>query len=355
MIIAYKNIIASVYLIFITSILKKRPPNFERNLLFINTEQIGDIVISSALLNDDSYYSNYDNVYFLIKSKYCGLLKNYKGKVQIIPFDKKRFICSWFYNFKFIKHIKSLAITEVYNVSPARGPINEILTHITEAPLRYTSNNDSFYLGDKFFRYWNKKYTSILYSDILNEYLKIEKLLNMLSPGSIEGHNNIFTDINKSSSVSLPYITISPYSSNKIKDWNVDNYLKLINEIGKEYKVYIICSPSQRSRAVKDFRNATNLTIRDCKLSDVVDLIINSKLFIGNDSGLTHLATKLGVQTVAIIGGGMYGRYFPLPNRYCKINYYFTKVPCFGCQWKCVYTYPLCLNNINIDVSRLII
>jgi ADP-heptose:LPS heptosyltransferase len=354
MIIFIKNIIAIIYLRIIFFVFKKKTINTQKNLLFINTDQIGDLVISSTLLEEENRFEDYDNVYLLIKSKYKDLFRNYNGKIHIIVFDHKRFKISLFYNFKFVKYLKSLLISEVYNISPSRGQINEILTHLTDAQYKYTTNNSLHYLGPWFLNYWNRKYSSLILTNIENEYEKMRLLLLSFNSNK----SNIIKIKNAFASNGLkifngsPYIVITPYSSSPIKNWDISNYQKIINDLIVTTNICVVCSADQKRFAAKDFeayKGMTQFLISTVNLSEVASVISSAKLFIGNDSGLTHLALKLNVNTIAVIGGGTFGKYFPVPNTNNIAKYFYKDLECFKCNWVCKYAKPICLYDVSAE------
>lgn len=347
-----KNIIAIIYLSVIRMIFLRNSPANENNLLFLNTEQIGDLIISSAILENDNYYAKYDKVYWLIKKEYRDLFRHYSGIVNIIEFDSKKFKKSLFYNYAFIKQIIDLNITKVFNISQSRGLINEILVNLSKNSLKFTIHNDNSFLGNQFSRFWDNKYKIILYNDIKNEYSKIEKLLVNFFNINCKFENNltIFGINSKKKTLKKSYIAISPYTTNPIKNWNIHNYLDLVKCYRDTFRIFILCSEDQKPVALSDFYTLNkDVIILSLNLSNIPKFLFNASLFIGNDSGLTHLAAKLGVRTIAIIGGGSFGRFFPIPNKDYNIEYKYKQLDCFGCKWKCIYDIPKCMDvEVNI-------
>lgn len=342
-----KNILAIIYLNFVKLLFNNKSITYQRNILFINSEKIGDLIISSEILNN-KVFPRFDNVYFLIKSEYSDLFKNYKGNIRFITFNKHKFLFSLTYNLDFVKFLKGLKIKEVYNISQARGQINEILANIPGSHIKYATNNDPLYLGS-FYHYWNKKYKSIIFAETLNEYVKIEKLMQFISVSVLDNNTNIF--INTHYPIKLNYIPIiiAPYSSSLVRDWGVHNYCSLISKINKNNKILILTSTIQKIKAIKDFGFLKNVVVNDTGLANVANILKVAKLFIGNDSGLTHFAIKLKVKTVAIIGGGTFGRYFPVPKSEEFAKYYYYKMDCFNCNWKCIYKEPYCHKYVKVE------
>lgn len=349
-----KNIVAVIYQKLLLFFLNNKECLSEKNLLFIETEKIGDIVVSSKLLEDNNLFSNYDNVYFLVKSEYKDLFKYYKGKVQIISFDHKRFLSSLYYNYRFAKYLKNLSVSEVYNISQARGQINEVLTQITGAQAKYATNNSPIYLGKWFLNYWNTKYTGLLFDNIENEYDKINQLLLRFNSNcsDFSGPRSTFTTNQTGIFNKNPYVVINPYSSDRAKDWDISNYKNLIERLLLITNVCVLCSTNQKESALNEFKSFLGIPqflLSTADLSETSSIISNATLFIGNDSGLTHLALKLDVKTVAIIGGGTYGRYFPAPGKDAIAKYFYKELDCFKCNWICKFDKPACLSGVTVN------
>lgn len=341
-----KNIIAAFYLFLCRRMLNVKSNIQENNLLLINTEKLGDIVVSSSFLEFKNLFKEFDNVYFMISDQYVGLLRGYSGDIKIIGFCKRKFVRSIFYNIKVLKFVYSLNISEVYNISQARGWTNELLTHVNKSAKRYTTNNSSDYLGSIFINYWNAKYERVLFGNIKNEYLKTEKLIYRFSGKISKEKDDLFSKLKPSKYSGIDVISISPYASESIKNWNVEKYREVILNFNSNYKIIVLCSEKQKNQAQIDFGGLYNVIISDADLFSTVSIIKDSVVFIGNDSGLTHLSAKIGTKTIGLIGGGMYSKYYPIPyskNIFPIIN----KLDCYDCNWVCIHKTPLCLTEIS--------
>lgn len=112
--------------------LKSEKRNEKKSILFINTGQIGDLMVSSLLLDNDDIFDN-SRVYFLIKDKYLELFKEYYGKVEIIGYNYQRYKWSIFFKIKFIKYLHSLKLSKCYNVTSARGILNDEMSLLSGA------------------------------------------------------------------------------------------------------------------------------------------------------------------------------------------------------------------------------
>ena len=70
-----------------------------------------------------------------------------------------------------------------------------------------------------------------------------------------------------------------------------------------------------------------------------------------------HISTAVGTPVVCIIGDGHFGRFVPypdLPGQSSKIKAVFRKMPCYGCNWECVFSLSKgdpapCISNISVE------
>jgi len=99
-------------------------------------------------------------------------------------------------------------------------------------------------------------------------------------------------------------IIIHPGSGGKHKCWPLTNYLALAEQLRKEdYEIAFLLGPAELERLNKsDLARITNSapTLTDLSLNQLCALFTRANAFIGNDSGITHLAAATGLKTVAI-------------------------------------------------------
>ena len=101
------------------------------------------------------------------------------------------------------------------------------------------------------------------------------------------------------------FIAIHPGSSNPVKIWSIENYVDLINKIGKVIDINFVLLGTESERYL-------TASIMDRIESKVLDLtgkldifqlafvLKQSSIFIGNDNGPMHMAAAVGVPVVAI-------------------------------------------------------
>lgn len=357
MILSIKNIISLILYYFLRVFFGKRLKCDSNNIIFFNSEKIGDLMVSSIILENDDLLGSYDNVYFLVKGKYYPLLKNYKGKVKIITYNYTFY--KWFlpYRFLFLRKLRNLKIKSFYNLTPARGMLNDEISTLSGAEKIYTINNDKKFLKGLPGKTMNKYYNGVLFSDIKNEYEKNERLIR-----SITGKEEIRFDNKKTLFIpesnyiidngftqKFEYILVAPLSTELDRTWGIGKFKRLCKELTYYGKIVLVGSPYEKKILEKIKDRNHNIFVDTSGLPDLPGIIHYCKLFIGGDSGLTHIALKLGKPLVAILDGGYFNRYFPYKTGNEKNYYIYKTMDCFECGFDCIYDKKYCLENISYE------
>jgi len=101
-------------------------------------------------------------------------------------------------------------------------------------------------------------------------------------------------------------VVIQPGSGGLSKCWYLDNFLAVAKELdSKGIEVIFLLGPAEVDR-INDatIKNISRFArcLRDLSLAQVLGLLSYANGFIGNDSGITHLAAALGARTLAVFG-----------------------------------------------------
>ncbi len=112
-----------------------------------------------------------------------------------------------------------------------------------------------------------------------------------------------FHDISK-----VPQILIHPGSGSSKKNWPEEKFLSLIKDLSNMADVGIIVGPAlwnrkNHSTGRADKNMAKKIMVLDSlPLTKLAKSISKARVFIGNDSGITHLAAAVGIPTIALFG-----------------------------------------------------
>jgi ADP-heptose:LPS heptosyltransferase len=111
-------------------------------------------------------------------------------------------------------------------------------------------------------------------------------------------------------------VVIHPGSGGAHKCWRLDNFLSVARILAKEgVEVVFLFGPAEAERfsepAIAEIRTAGKL-LTNLSLAEVLGVLGCSRGYIGNDSGITHLAAALGIRTVVVFGPTEPAIYGPL-------------------------------------------
>ena len=103
----------------------------------------------------------------------------------------------------------------------------------------------------------------------------------------------------------LSIILIHPGSGGTHKCWAMENFFRLADEIQQSnYKVIFLLGPAEKERMEKAVfqRMETYSVLSELSLTQVLQVLSCTDGYIGNDSGITHLASVTGKPTIAVFG-----------------------------------------------------
>lgn len=99
-------------------------------------------------------------------------------------------------------------------------------------------------------------------------------------------------------------LVLSPGSGAREKNWPIEFYMVLVEWWEKRIggKSVVVLGPVEEERELYRYHWDQAQVVCGLELAKVAALINRCDLFLGNDSGITHLAAALGVETVALFG-----------------------------------------------------
>lgn len=104
-------------------------------------------------------------------------------------------------------------------------------------------------------------------------------------------------------------VVCNPSSGRMVKNWPADRFQRLIRWLAVELDtvVLLVGGPDQRAETdgIIRFCDSPNVlsAVGTTTLGQAVNLVAQASLFIGNDSGLTHVAARLDIPTVVLFSG----------------------------------------------------
>jgi ADP-heptose:LPS heptosyltransferase len=179
---------------------------------------------------------------------------------------------------------------------------------------------------------------------------QISKALFSIKPTEYE--NSKVRQIVQADDSEVNYISLSVGSKLFVKDWGEANWTSFMAELVKiasGYKLLFIGSSDESERCEKLLNAWPNGGVNLCGLltpRESATALSMTKLFIGHDSGPMHLASSVGIPTIAIFASrSKKGVWFPFAN---EQNVFYTEIACSNCGLEvCEEKAKQCINAIE--------
>jgi ADP-heptose:LPS heptosyltransferase len=99
-------------------------------------------------------------------------------------------------------------------------------------------------------------------------------------------------------------LAIHPGSGNPAKNWSAENFARVADGMSNRAKILLLSGPAKDGveEVRKAMKKADFFPGDQLPLIQLAALLQTSTAYLGNDSGITHLAAALGIPTVAIFG-----------------------------------------------------
>ena len=147
---------------------------------------------------------------------------------------------------------------------------------------------------------------------------------------------------------------IHPAAAFATKQWSATNFARVIEFLAQAgFSSVTIVGPGQ-SKVIADVQSNCSVPVItfDLSLPEVTALAARSELFVGNDSGIAHIAASVGTPSVVIFGSSNIAHWRPWSRGPAEVV--FEEMPCQPCHgYFCEqFENPECI--LRVPVSRVI-
>jgi ADP-heptose:LPS heptosyltransferase len=139
-------------------------------------------------------------------------------------------------------------------------------------------------------------------------------------------------------------ITVFLGAGNNKRSWSTESFGQLmeliIGETGQP--IHLVGGPEMGATALQLENRLPPESIINMvgktSLPKVIDHISRSSLLICNETSAVHIAAACNTKAVCILGGGHFERFSPYPAHvYNRTIFVYEKMPCYYCNWLCIY------------------
>ena len=248
-------------------------------ILVISSNLIGDTILSSGVINHLSKQNPNAKFTFIIGPSAEPIFKNFK------PVEKMIIVAKQKYNLHWIKIFFSCF-----------GTNWDVIIDFRSSVISYFLNHKKKYIFKK-----NKK---------TNHILQLNKFFNFDCSNLFIETSKFEQDIvKKNISQKYKYFVIFPGGNWIPKIWNINNFNVLLKRIltnNNNIKFILVGSKKEEEiyykKITKGIENDKIINLFGETLSQTAAYMKISSLLIGNDSGLTHLASASKLKSIVLFG-----------------------------------------------------
>jgi len=364
-----------MFYIFDSMVLLK-PPSLQKNkleiILLIRQDAIGDFIIwlDTAKEYRKIFPSDKYKIVLVGNKIWCNLAQELPYWDDILTIDVKKFKTLSNYRWKLLCQIRNLnaniAIQPTYSREFYNG---DSLVRASNALRKISS------IGDMNNRNWLKRciadswHTELIPSST-EPLTELERNAEFFSNFSDDTHYIRYPKLEIKDFLLFPkskdkkyYVLVPGTSQTTIgREWPTGFFANLATKIfQKTGWIGVICGTKHEHLLGEQILNLSEAPLKNIcghtTLAELAGLLNKSRLTISNETGIVFISSSVGTPSICILGGGHFGRFVPYPDLQKQNNNLkevFHKMPCYGCNWNCIY--PIlegeatpCISNISVD------
>jgi heptosyltransferase-3 len=147
-----------------------------------------------------------------------------------------------------------------------------------------------------------------------------------------------------------PYCVVQPTSRFHTKEWTAAGFAEVVDALWSQHglRSVLTAGPGEDARVerVAAVCRQRSIVLTGLSIAELMALIARARLFVGNDSGPTHIAAGLQVPVVVLFGSSNSRAWYPWAVPHRVVQNAFACNPCPG--YRClVYDEPRCILSIT--------
>jgi predicted lipopolysaccharide heptosyltransferase III len=153
-----------------------------------------------------------------------------------------------------------------------------------------------------------------------------------------------------------PFALIHPAAAFESKRWAVHNFARVAEDLSaRGLSIVAIAAPNESSIVAElvDNSSARIRALIDLTLPEVTALAARARLFVGNDSGIAHIATAVGAPSVVIFGSSNVAHWRPwaTAGTTAPAEIVREEMPCAPCPgYTCSeFDAPECIRRVSVE------
>lgn len=150
-----------------------------------------------------------------------------------------------------------------------------------------------------------------------------------------------------------PFALLHPAAAFESKQWAVENFARVAETLAaRGLAIVALAAPNESSivAALAENSSARINSLSDLSLPEVTALAARARLFVGNDSGIAHIAAAVGAPSVVIFGSSNVAHWRPWATA-APAEVVREEMPCAPCPgYTCAeFDAPECIRRVPVE------
>jgi lipopolysaccharide heptosyltransferase II len=143
-----------------------------------------------------------------------------------------------------------------------------------------------------------------------------------------------------------------PAAAFESKQWAAENFARVAEFLSEKGFQTIAAATKNESNVLDDLKRASRAPIiafDDLSLTEITALAAKADVFVGNDSGIAHIAAAVQTPTIVIFGSSNINHWRPWTDAPNEVVY--EKMPCQPCAGDICSQYdaPRCIRGVRVE------
>ena len=153
--------------------------------------------------------------------------------------------------------------------------------------------------------------------------------------------------------VDTPFVVLHPAAAFQTKQWAANNFGRVADALSaKGLAVVVITTPNEKQivEELKQSTTAPTVAFTDLSLPEITALLARARLFVGNDSGIAHIAAAVQAPSVVIFGSSNRAHWRPWVSG-TAAEVVFEEMECQPCHgYFCEkFPEPECIKRVPVE------
>jgi predicted lipopolysaccharide heptosyltransferase III len=148
------------------------------------------------------------------------------------------------------------------------------------------------------------------------------------------------------------FVLVHPAAAFETKTWAAENFARIVEHLaGRGLKAVAVAAHSE-AKVIADVRTHTRaplVSFTDLRLPEITALAARASVFVGNDSGVAHIAAAAGVPQVVVFGSSNVAHWRPWAHAPAEVVR--EEMPCAPCPgYTCAeFDAPECIRRVSVE------